>query len=115
MPKAILVVGTNATGPEHDAEFNDWYTNVHLDDVVAVDGFARAKRYSLSDVRPVGTYPASGYRYLAIYEVDTDDLEAVGANLQAALDEGRMPLSDALDGERLAVDFYIPIEGAERP
>lgn len=114
MAKALLVVGTNPTDPERDEEFNRWYTDTHLDDVVGVDGFARAKRYALSPARPVPGSPPSSFRYLAIYEVETDDLEQVAANMQAALAAGRMPLSDALDPE-LAVDFYVPIDGAERP
>lgn len=114
MPKALLVVGTNPTALERDKDFTDWYINTHLDDVVAVPGITHAKLLRLSDVRPMAEYSASPYRYLAIYEVETDDLAAVAAGMKDALDGGRMPLSDALDQE-LAVDFYVPIEGAERP
>lgn len=114
MAKALLVVATNPATRDDDADFNAWYTDTHLDDVVALEGFATAKRYVLSDVRPTPGSDPSPFRYLAIYELETDDVASAAANLQAALADGRMRRSDTL-GEVRSADFYIPIAGAERP
>ena len=114
MAKALMVVGSNPTEPDREAEFNAWYTDTHLDDVLKVAGFTVARRYELSDARPmVGTTP-SPFRYLAIYDVESDDLEQSGRDLQAALDSGAIPLSETFDLTNFSVDFYAAIPGAER-
>jgi hypothetical protein len=89
--KSVLLVYTDVD-PEHEEAFNRWYNEIHVPDILAVDGFSAARRYKLSGPPPRGQEPAS--RYLAIYEVDTDDTreamkklgEAVGG-MQSA---GRM-------------------------
>jgi hypothetical protein len=36
MAKALMVVGANPPDPALEAAFNEWYTEQHLDDVLAV-------------------------------------------------------------------------------
>ena len=114
MAKALMVVGANPTEPAHDAEFNRWYTDIHLDDVLKVAGFITARRYALSDARPMVGTEASPFRYLAIYDVESDDLEQSGRDLQAALDSGAIPISETFDLSNFSVDFYAAIPDAER-
>ena len=109
-----MVVGSNPTDPAREAEFNEWYTNTHLDDVLRVAGFNVARRYALSDARPMAGTQASSLRYLAVYEVESDDLEQSGRDLQAALDSGAIPISETFDLTNFSVDFYAAIPGAER-
>ncbi len=114
MAKALMVVGSNPTSPAEEATFNEWYTETHLDDVLAVAGFKTARRYSLSDARPMVGTEASPFGYLAIYEIESDDLEQTGAAVQAALDSGAIPLSETFNLDNFSVDFYALIDGAER-
>ena len=72
MAKHMLLVFTNAADGKDD-EFNRWYNEVHLVDVLAVDGFVAAQRFALKDM----SGSASPHRYLAIYEVETDDIDGV--------------------------------------
>jgi hypothetical protein len=72
MTKAVLIVFTNVTSPEHDDAFNEWYDGTHLADVLTVPGFVAASRYRISDAQARGVEPQ--HRYLSIYEVDNDDL-----------------------------------------
>jgi hypothetical protein len=53
--------------PTREAEFNDWYTHVHLPERIAIPGFLRARRYveSLKDPR------LAGWRYFTLYEVES--------------------------------------------
>jgi hypothetical protein len=44
MPSALMVVGSNPVNPEQEAEFNRWYVEDHLGDVLAVAGFTAARR-----------------------------------------------------------------------
>lgn len=40
----VLAIWSDAA-PEHEEEFNDWYTNQHLPERVGVPGFRRGRRY----------------------------------------------------------------------
>lgn len=92
MAKHLVLVFTN---PEEgrEAEFNAWYDDVHLPDVLSVAGFSAAQRF-------VAATGARGERpdqqYLAVYEVDTDDLPAAlealrGAAKDMHIDESMAP------------------------
>jgi hypothetical protein len=64
-------VGMNTQPDTSEAElakFNDFYTNVHMHEVVdSNSGFFRATRYELRDPDPRGVF---GPRWLVIYEMD---------------------------------------------
>ena len=62
----IMVVLTNAV-PGEDDEYNEWYTDRHLADVLALDGFVPAQRF---EITPVEGAAEPAYRYLAIYEIE---------------------------------------------
>ena len=53
--------------PEHDAEFNDWYTLEHVPQLTALPGFARTRCYFCDK---------ADIRYLAWYETAGQDVEA---------------------------------------
>ncbi|MEW6476929.1 MAG: hypothetical protein AB1679_32125 [Actinomycetota bacterium] len=110
MPKAILVVQTNPTEPEREEEFNQWYTGTHLPDVLTVAGYTAAQRYRLVEgVDLLEGLEPPRQRYLAIYELDTDDLEQAAKDLRETVFGGDMAISDALDLGSVAVNFYVPI------
>lgn len=88
MAKHLLVVLTNAADGR-DEEFNRWYNDVHLGDVLGVDGFVGAQRFALD---AVGGDPP--HRYLALYEIETDDIDAAVQKLGASA--GTMVISDAM-------------------
>ncbi|WP_298176953.1 DUF4286 family protein [Saccharomonospora sp.] len=91
--------------PGREDEYNDWYTNQHLHDVVAVPGFVSAQRFRLADYQREGN-PEPAYRYIALYEIEGPLEEAL-----SALDEARavgMFVSPAMDPDRISHTF-IPI------
>ncbi len=70
-PDAIYLLGVDPPAGATDedlAEFNDFYTNVHLREVAERRHALRAVRYEL--VRPVKAPPKGAPRFLAVYEVD---------------------------------------------
>jgi hypothetical protein len=79
MTRHILLAFSNPLEGRED-EFNAWYNERHLDDVLKVPGYISAQRFELSSTQMM---PDGPYRYLAIYEVGTDDLEAAPAVLQS--------------------------------
>ncbi|MEE6175104.1 hypothetical protein [Mycobacterium sp. 050134] len=85
MAKGIVLVESRPGAPEREQEYNAWYDEVHLGELVALDGFVSARR-----LRPVsGDGP-----YVAIYEVEGDDLQTILDNMLA--NAGRPRMSDAL-------------------
>jgi hypothetical protein len=85
-----MLVFTNAAEGRDD-EFNRWYDEVHLVEVLALPEFVSAERYKLADAQ---MFPDQSHRYLAIYEYKGDSADAVAA-LGAAAES--LNMSDALD------------------
>ena len=63
--------------PEREEELNDWYNLEHLNQVVALPGFVRARRYSVDD---------APLKYLAWYETVDESVEP-GADFQRIVAE----------------------------
>ena len=106
--KHILLVLSNAVEGSDDA-FNTWYTGTHLPDVLKVHGFSAAQRFRISDTQMNDN--ATPYKYLAIYEVDEEQLPAVRDALAASAGTEAMYIDPALDMNRTVAYFYSPITG----
>ncbi|WP_051361736.1 DUF4286 family protein [Solimonas soli] len=102
MAKVLYVVFTRpAEGQEPD--YNRWYDEQHLGDVLKVPGFVAAQRFQVVGDNAM---PAP---YLAIYEVETEDPEGIRARLEALAGSAAMPVSPAMDMERVAASVFRPI------
>jgi hypothetical protein len=112
MAKATLVVLTNPVSADAEAEYNDWYNNTHLADVVAVEGFVSAQRFRVVDVPAMSDAPTPDHRYLALYEVEADDIGAVAEALVASAGTDAMVISPALDAASARMFFVEPIGAA---
>jgi hypothetical protein len=106
--KHILLVLSNAVEGQDDA-FNTWYTGTHLPDVLKVHGFSAAQRFRLSDTQMNDA--AAPYKYLAIYEVDEENLPAVRDALGSAAGTDAMYIDPALDMKGTVAYFFSPITG----
>lgn len=92
MTKALLVVLTSPTEGRED-EYNDWYSNAHLADVLKAAGFEAAQRFAFVPSK-LSRNPAAPY--LAIYEVDADKREQAEKLLLETANTAAMPISGAL-------------------
>lgn len=97
MARYKLIAFSNPVDGRED-DFNQWYENQHLPDVVAVPGFVSGERFAC-----VGEGP---HKYMAIYEIETDDLPAVLAEFGKRPGTELMPVSDALDFGTAQVGFW---------
>jgi hypothetical protein len=105
MARYTFLVLTNATGDRHD-EFNEWYNNRHLPDVLAVEGFVAAQRFRLAELDPP---QESAHRYMALYEVEADDLAKANQALMNTAGTDAMVLSPALDMDSASAIYFEPI------
>ncbi|MGE3692912.1 MAG: hypothetical protein AB7F98_16175 [Novosphingobium sp.] len=90
-----------------DEEFNEWYTTRHLDDICALPGFTSAQRFTLHSV----SMGAMLNKYLAIYDVETDDPDWVIENMFANRDTPAMPMSPAFNIDPTSVMLYEELTG----
>jgi hypothetical protein len=79
MSSGILLVETRPNSPEDAAAYHHWYDEVHVPEILKVDGFVSARRLVSLD----------GSSFLAIYEIDID-VETAKANLAAVQATGTM-------------------------
>lgn len=78
--KSLLFVLTHPQDPAREAEFNEWYTENHIKDVLLVDDFLSANRFKKERALMGDASP-----YLGLYQVDSDDPEAAHAALMKHL------------------------------
>jgi hypothetical protein len=86
MARGILYVESHPVSPERADEYNKWYDEVHIPEIVALDGFVSARRFA-----PNGDGP-----YIAIYEIEADDVQGAMGVLGEAASSGKMQMSDAM-------------------
>ena len=103
MARYQYVVMTNPV-EGREAEYNDWYTNTHLREVTAVPGFKSAVRYKVVPRAKAAFIPKQ--RYLALYEIETDNPEEVLAELSRRSGAGQMAMSTALDRSNTTAVLY---------
>lgn len=107
MGRYKLLVLTNAAQGRDD-EFNRWYDERHIPDALDVPGYLSAQRFRLGDVQMAGA-PESRWRYLAMFDMETEDLAATMNESMSRAGTERMPRSDAADHASSAVFAFTPI------
>ena len=104
MQRGVFYIETQPV-PGKEAAYHEWYNGTHLSQVLAVDGVVSARR-----LRPVdGEGP-----FVALYELEAEDLTAVTAAMQAASERGDIATSDTLQRDpALTVRLFEVIESRD--
>lgn len=107
METLMLVMGQAARG--RDAEMNDWYTWVHIRDVMRLPGSISVQRFSRGSVQPAraNCFGGHAWDYLTLYEVG--DRQACTKGHQNDLFTDRMPISSAFDMETFYEGYFDPL------
>lgn len=85
-----------------DADLNKWYDGTHLPDMLKIPGFISGQRFR--------SFPGSPYNYVAIYEIETNDLPAAMAEIGKRAGTAQMRISDAIDGANAQMVFCQPYQ-----
>ncbi len=124
---ASLVIGMLATGvagsaaPEiyhffvfsnpvegHEDEYNRWYDHQHAQDVVAIPGFVTAQRFVKNELPLYRLVDLQVPKYLIIYKIETDDIEAVFKEVNRRLESGETVISPTFDRKTSVSYVYKP-------
>ena len=102
MPKAKFVVYTRPKSPDREDEYNEWYNETHLPELRTLPGFTGARRYKVSR----GTKGPEGVdsslpEYMAIYDIEADDLQAVFDGLSRAAAAATIHVADVIQTDPL--------------
>ncbi|MEV0111380.1 hypothetical protein ACWCPQ_20690 [Nocardia sp. NPDC001965] len=81
MPKGILYVESRPSSAAEVEEYHRWYTETHIGEMLGVDGIVSARR-----LEPI----AGDGSFIALYEIEADDLAAVQARMGERARSGEM-------------------------
>lgn len=76
-------------------DYEAWYDEQHLGDVLKVDGVVGARRLRVK-LQKVTDLDAPRWQSVAIYDIESDDPEKVMALISATAGSESMPMSDAI-------------------
>lgn len=97
MTKSLLFVESKPASAELVEEYHHWHDQVHVPEMLTIDGFVSARRWQ-----------TDGESFITLYEIDTD-ADTARANLRAAFAEGRMSKPVAIETEPPAVMRYLSL------
>jgi hypothetical protein len=104
VPNYKYVVLTNAL-PGRETDFDNWCDNQHVRDVLKIPGIVGATRFRAASHQ---SGPAQAVlRYMTVYDIESNDLPGVIAELSARAGTAAMPISDSLDIASLYTGFYL--------
>ena len=96
MAKSMFMAWSSPVDDASDSEFNAWYEGTHVPQVrAAIPAVTAVHPYRGADVPGVGAPPV--HRYLAVWEMDTDDVAGAMAALGAASVDGRIDMTPTMD------------------
>jgi hypothetical protein len=70
MAKYLIFAFSDCKDPKREKEYNDWYDNMHMPDMLEIPGMIKASRWMSADNKENEIR-----KYLAMYEIETDDLD----------------------------------------
>jgi hypothetical protein len=89
-----MLAWSSPASPDQAAEFEAWYESTHIPQIrAAVPSITAVSRYQLVDPES----PGRSERYLAVYELDTDDIPAAAAALADSAAAGRMEMTTTMN------------------
>lgn len=105
---------SDCNDPAREDEYNDWYSNTHLPDMLETPGMLRATRW-------MAVEPGKNVRkYLALYEFEADDLDEfnrqVGIVGRGTMERGRfsdLPIFDPDNVPRIYKQI-MPVKEAKK-
>lgn len=109
MPKKYTFLAFTNPVAGKEVEYSKWYDEHHLIDVINVPGFVSARRFRLATTQFQFNTVTPAYRYLALYEIETDDVEGTLQEVVNRAGGIDMVMIDAIDMSTLSAPVYEEI------
>lgn len=93
-----------------EAEFNTWYDEVHVPQVLTIPGMVSAQRYKSR----IPMIPEPAVPYATIYEVETDDIDGVMATFGEMAATGKMHSNAEVFDPTTAIGAVYEVNGPEQ-
>lgn len=87
MAKGVLLVEGRPISPDRADEFSQWYDEVHMPEVLKLDGFVSARRLRSID---------GDSALVSLYDLEAPDLNSVARGLFTAFRNGEFTMSDSM-------------------
>jgi hypothetical protein len=84
-----------------EQEYNDWYANQHLKDLLAIPGVIAARRFKISATQIAKAVPT--HQYLAIYDIEAEDVSSFVKELMLRTASGAITRGTAMSSDVLPV------------
>jgi hypothetical protein len=92
----------------HEDEYNKWYDHQHAPDVVSIPGFVSAQRFVKNELPLYRMVDLQVPKYLIVYKIVTDDIEAVFREVNRRLQSGETVMSPTFDRTTSVSYVYRP-------
>lgn len=96
-----LLQVTSRSVPGRETDYDQWYNDIHIGEVLGVPGFEACQRY-----KKLAQDHESFEEFVAMYEVETDNPAGLLQKLNGAAADMRM--TDAIDISSVRFDFLLP-------
>ncbi|MCL2146496.1 MAG: hypothetical protein FWH52_01690 [Synergistaceae bacterium] len=103
--ETLMIIYSNPTEESREDEFNNWYTWVHIRDVMSLEGSIAVQRFELDSHQPEN--PFTTCKYLALYEIASKD--ACSQGHADRLLTWRMRVSTAFDFPSHIEGYWDPV------
>ncbi|MGB9302621.1 MAG: hypothetical protein ACLPXZ_32375 [Mycobacterium sp.] len=97
MTKSLLFVESKPVSVDLAEEYHRWHDEVHLPEMLTIDGFVSARRWQ-----------TDGGSFITLYEIDTD-VDTARTNLRTAFASGRMTKPVAVETQPPPVQRYLSL------
>lgn len=101
-----LLVFSNPVQGRED-EYNEWYDNQHLPDLLRIPGVVSARRLVAGGTQFSDESELPG-KYLALYEMETENLPTVFLEISSRVGTSGMVMSDAINLESVKTMVFSP-------
>jgi len=79
MTRYLFFAFSDCKAPEREDEYNEWYNTKHVPDMLAIPGMIKGSRWVSSSDKP-----GQRRKYLALYELETDNIEEFDGKVREA-------------------------------
>jgi len=102
----LVVHGSPTAGK--DADYNAWYVQHHLPDMLALPGVISGQRFVLAEDQD-RVFDPKTQKYMIIFKIRTNNLKAVFRELERRSKAKLIVMSPAFDGSTVTSAAFVPL------